>query len=461
MTTARVEKVTTRMWFTIVLIGLAGQFAWSIENMYLNTYITYLNFSGTDSSGFDYNTMIAITTALSAIVATLTTLFMGALSDKLRRRKIFISLGYLFWGIATASFGLFNVVSTSSSVKLGISPKTAAILVILIDCIMTFFGSTGNDACFNGYVTEHVEENNRSKVEGVLSILPLLSMLIIFVCLNNLTTDSYGNRWDLFFYIVGGIVFIVGILSFFLLPKEERKEKSKEAYLPSLILGFRPKVIKSNRKLYLVFLIYALFQISQQVFFPYLMVYIEKSCSISNSGEGLLTPFSIVMAIALLIGSLLSLIVGFVADKIGKDRMILPTLYLFFIGTLSMTFIPSFTSETGRLVYGTISTLVMILGFVSVPTVINALVREYIPKGKEGGYMGVRMVFVVALPMCIGPFIGSYINKTFGKMYTGSYGVSDHLPSSVAYPVAAVILLLCLIPLFFLKKEMKKDEENR
>lgn len=461
MTTARAEKVTTRMWFTIVLIGLAGQFAWSIENMYLNTYITYLNFSGTDSKGFDYNTMIAITTALSAIVATLTTLFMGALSDKLRRRKIFISLGYLFWGLATASFGLLNVASQKSSVKLGISPKTAAVFVILIDCIMTFFGSTGNDACFNGYVTEHVEEGNRSKVEGVLSILPLLSMLIIFVCLNGLTTDSYGNRWDLFFYIVGGIVFSVGILSFFLLPKEEHREMNQEAYLPSLILGFRPKVIKSNKKLYLVFLIYALFQISQQVFFPYLMVYIEKSCSISNNGDGLLTPFSIVMAIALLVGSLLSLIVGFVADKIGKDRMILPTLYLFFIGTLSMTFIPSFSSDTGRLVYGTISTLVMILGFVSVPTVINALVREYIPKGKEGGYMGVRMVFVVALPMCIGPFIGSSINKAFGKIYTGNYGVQDHLPSSVAYPVAAAILVFCLIPLFFLRKEMRKDEETR
>ena len=39
----KANKVGLRMWIIVILIGLAGQFAWSIENMYLNTYIAYLN----------------------------------------------------------------------------------------------------------------------------------------------------------------------------------------------------------------------------------------------------------------------------------------------------------------------------------------------------------------------------------------------------------------------------------
>lgn len=453
--------VTGRMWFILILIGLAGQFAWSIENMYLNTYITYLNFNAPNGQGFDFNLMIALTTALSAIVATLTTLFMGAYIDKVRKRKLFISIGYIMWGIATACFGILNVDSDKSFLKLNVPPKTAAILVIVIDCIMTFFGSTSNDAGFNSFVTKNVSKNDKSKVEGVLSVLPLISMLIIFVGLNGLTTDSMDNRWDLFFYIVGGIVLLVGIISLFLLPKEKKEERSKEPFLPSLIYGFRKTTISKNPKLYLVLLIYFVFAVSQQIFFPYLMVYIERSCDIKNSGDGLLTPFAIVMAIALLVGSLLSVLIGFLADKKGKEKMIVPTLAIFFIGTLSMMFIPFIENDILRLVYCIITTLLMILGFVSVPTIINAMVREYIPEGKEGEYMGVRMIFVVALPMCIGPFIGSALNKAFGQIYTGAYGVKDNLPSHWGYLISALVLLLAIIPYLLLRKEMKKDERKR
>ena len=33
------EKVGFRNWIIILLVGFAGQFAWAIENMYLNTFM--------------------------------------------------------------------------------------------------------------------------------------------------------------------------------------------------------------------------------------------------------------------------------------------------------------------------------------------------------------------------------------------------------------------------------------
>lgn len=453
------NKISVREWFVLVIIGLAGQFAWAIENMYLNTYITYLNFTSQDG-GFDYSLMIAITTALSAVVATLTTLFMGTLTDKVNKRKIFISVGYILWGISTASFGLLNVNSDSSLFAIAMSAQSAAIMVIVIDCIMTFLGSTSNDAAFNSYVTRNVSDKNRAKVEGVLSILPLIAMLIIFVGLNGLTTKESGYRWDLFFYIVGGLVTVVGLISTILIPKEKDTNDQKFEYKNLILEGFKPKTIKENKLLYMILLIYFIYGVAIQVYFPYLMVYIEKSCNIANTGSSFLTPFAIVMAVALLVGSILSVVIGIIADKVGKTKMIIPVIVILIIGLFMMFFIPYINNDTLRIVYAAISGLIMILGYVSVPTVLNSLVRSNIPKGKEGTFMGIRMIFVVALPMCIGPFIGDALNKAYGENYVGDYGVESPLPSNYGYLVSLFILLIAIILIIFVLLKNRKENKN-
>ncbi len=452
------SPVGVRMWFVFILVGLAGQFAWSIENMYLNTYITYLNFTSKDG-GFDYNLMIAITTAASAAVATLTTIFIGNLTDRIGKKKLFISIGYIIWGIATASFGLFNVNSSTSFIVM--SSFLAATMVVIIDCVMTFFGSSSNDAAFNAYVTSHVDDAKRGKVEGVLQILSLISMLIIFVGFNNLTTKQGGYRWDLFFYILGGIVSLVGIISLFLIPKEKDEGKKDTTYLGAVLDGFKPKTVVNNKKLYLILTIYFIFACAQQIFFPYLLVYIEKTCEISSTSTSFLSPFVIVMAVALIGGSALSVLVGILGDKFSKNKMIIPSLGIMFTGTLIMMFIPFVGDSSLRTFYACFAGLIMITGCIGVPTILNALVREYIPVGKEGSFMGIRMLFVVALPMCIGPFIGSALNNSFGKTYIGDFGVSSPLPSNYSYLVGSLFLLLTCIPLFFYFKEVKNEKRNQ
>ena len=155
------ERVSLRQWLVFIFVGLAGQFAWSIENMYLQSSLYYLNMNAQAGQGFNSSLMVALTTALSAITATVTTIFMGSLTDKVRKRKIFISLGYILWGIATASFGLLDVGNVQSIVPISMAASTAAILVIVIDCVMTFLGSTANDACFNAMVTDITVPENR------------------------------------------------------------------------------------------------------------------------------------------------------------------------------------------------------------------------------------------------------------------------------------------------------------
>ena len=91
------KKLGIKNWVSIILIGLIGQIAWAVENQYINLWV----YSQTNDS-----TYITYMTMASAVVATLTTFFMGALSDRLGKRKIFIAGGYCIWGITVFLFGL-------------------------------------------------------------------------------------------------------------------------------------------------------------------------------------------------------------------------------------------------------------------------------------------------------------------------------------------------------------------
>ena len=90
--------------------------------------------------------MIAAMVAASAVVAAVTTLFVGALSDKLGRRKAIIVYGYLLWGLSVMVFALVRVDWMAHLVGPASAAYVTAVLVVVLDCVMTFFGSSANDA---------------------------------------------------------------------------------------------------------------------------------------------------------------------------------------------------------------------------------------------------------------------------------------------------------------------------
>ena len=423
------NKVGIRNWISFILIGFAGQMAWNVENMYLNKFIF--------SFGYEkYQTMITATVVISAIVACLATIFMGALSDKVRKRKIFISVGYIIWGIATGAFGLISVENMQVLFPTLNAAIVASISVIILDGIMTFLGSTANDAAFNSYVTHYVSKENRGKVEGVLSILPLIAMLLIFVGLDPLTQNGH---WDIFFYIIGAIALVVGILSIFLLPKEkEEPVKEKNSYIKGLLYGFKPSTIKENKGLYVILLAYLCYGIATQVFFPYLIIYF------GNTLEFVGSEFSLVMGIVLIVGSLLTVLAGIFSDKVGKKYLLVPTMLILFIGCILIYFVGK-----GQLVFAIIAGIIMMFGYIFGGSLLNSLVRDNCVKDKEGIFMGVRILFAVTLPMCIGAPIGEAIVTNFSTdSYIGDYGTSQPLPPEIIWIFAAVILLLVFIPIF-------------
>ena len=143
----------------LLLFGLVGQIAWSVENMYFNLFV--FETISPDLSA------VTLMVQLSGIVATVVTLFAGTLSDKFGNRRAFISHGYAIWGVSVALFGfvspqLVSRIFNTDSLR---SVSIALALVIIGDCIMTVFGSSANDAAFNAWVTDNTTPQNRGTIE--------------------------------------------------------------------------------------------------------------------------------------------------------------------------------------------------------------------------------------------------------------------------------------------------------
>ena len=426
-------KLGIRKWLSFIIAGFVGQLAWAIENNYFNLYV----FDCTKEYIF-----IPIMTAASAVAATLTTLLMGALSDRLGKRKAFISFGYILWGISVVLFAFldpksnFNIVASSA--------MAAGTMIVILDCVMTFFGSTANDAAFNAFVTDNTDTTNRGKVESVLSVLPLISMIVVVGLAGALPKEGYTTNWSIFFYIIGGLIIAVGIASIFLLPKDIVEPNRDEPYIKNIFYGFRPSVVKANPILYLVLVTFSIFSIGIQVFMPYLMVYIQQVLEIKDMN------FTITLGVVLIVASIIAVTFGLFMDKIGKNRIMIPAILVCVCGGISMFFV---TKQVGVMIAGT----VLMSGYMIGTAVLGAKIRDYTPTKEVGLFQGVRMIFFVMIPMVSGPYIGqgvSYINKV---EYVNEYGNTVVQPNKFIFLFAAIVIALAIIPTIFV---MRKEKQN-
>lgn len=431
------KKIGKLTWLSIVILSLVGQIAWTMENMFYNVYIKE-QFTSPSSA-------IALMVSLSAITATLTTLFIGALSDKLGKRKVFIVSGYFLWGLTILSFIFVN--NTFITIPaLGIS------LVIALDCLMTFFGSAANDAAYNAYLTEITDDTNRGKVEGINSAMPLISILIVF---GGLSSFAGGSTWWIVFLLIGALVLISGIISIFLVKdKNVAKPNKNESYFKNIFYGFKPSVIKENKTLYIVLIGFAIFGISLQVFMPYYIIYLEDaglSIPLADAIGFGDSAYVIIMAPAIIIAAVFTIFYGKLIDKFGFIKTIIPSLIIYAVGLILLTIFKG-------AVMMFIGCMLMMMGYLSATASFNSKIRKHTPDNKVGLFQGIRMFAQVLIPMLIGPWIGSAICGDFGF----NFGVTGagFVVSPFIFLGAVIVALLISIPLIFVRKENNYEKSE-
>lgn len=460
------EKLSKKNWFIISLFCFMGGIAWNTENMYFNTFITneiYADVSQTAIRGsMEATTAVARMVALSAIAAVLTTFIMGALSDKLKNRKMFISVGYILWGIVTAMFGFITKENVAELFNLTDETRILACTVwfiILMDIAMTFMGSTSNDAAFQAWVTDVTVPKQRPLVETVLSVVGTVSSLAVT------GVGSFAQAgtvsYKLFFGGLGIIVTLCGVLGLFLIkdpPRTLQRADSSSSYLSDLLYGFRPSVIIKNSRLYLALVSFCFAIIAFQVFYPYLLTYIQYVVIPDNGGvENLLKPGVIILAVVVL-ALLLACIVTLLRLSTKKRGLCL----VIGVIVLSLGFFLLSTS-TGIYVI-LVSVLPVVLGNALVNILFSAAVKDFIPEGKAGLFQGIRMIFAVMLPMIIGPVIGDMACQHAAQTMINEVGAEVIVPAKDMFLWAGVVCLFALIPLYFLIRkgvDVNEPEEQQ
>lgn len=440
-----------RFWLLLLLLGFAGQLAWAVENQYINLWV----FSQSHNAAH-----ITWMTAASSIVATVTTFLIGALSDRLGKRRIFISLGYTIWGVFV--FG-FAIMSLSNMLTLSNGDMALALILVgvfncIIDCLMTFFGSSANDACFNAWVTDNTDEHTRLLVESVLSVLPLIATALMVVLGGSLALggnpaegQSYAdfakevqNLWLIFFLIVGVITSIVGIICFIFLPKDKIVPNRNGNYFKTLIHGFLPSSIKGNPDFYIALLAFLFFNIGVDAFMPYYLVYFTNTLALGN--------FYPAMAIILGVSSLVTVALGAFMDKIGKLKLLIPGVVMMASGALLLFF-------SGAVWWpAVLSATLMMSGYLIGTAVLGATVRDETKENEVGSAQGVRMVFAVLIPMLVGSNIALAVFTDRRVDETGSV----LYPDRNMFIVTSIAAALSLIPSIFLilRKMRKKGQKE-
>ncbi len=426
------DRISPRTWFVLAVLSITGQIAWAVENSWFNTFV------------FDTITPdprpIAWMVAASAITATLTTLLMGTLSDRTRsrwgRRRPYILLGYVFWGLSTVLFPTVAYIKVTSF---------AVIMVVVADSIMTFFGSTANDAAFSAWTADIASTRQRGRVEGVLNLSVFIAQIVALVAAGMLI-DSVG--YFTFFYALGGIVIVVGLIGGSLLrdapailPTQPRPFWSEFAELFSL------DTLRQNGQLFILLLFIMITSIGMQVSFPYLIVYLENYVGVSKS------EFSIIGGAVMLGSALVAVPFGILADRWNKRLMITVATVVSSVGGVLLSLV---TSLPLLALTGLFWQAFSVAG--SIASV--AWLKDLLPEQNRGKFLGIRMIFWIAIPMVIGPWIGSTLIQNFGVPTTLN-GEAGFIPVPIIFQAGSAIALLGLIPLAFLQKRELHEPGER
>jgi MFS family permease len=423
-------RISARTWIIMAALAVTGQIAWAVENSWFNTFV--------------YDTItpdprpVAWMVAASAITATLTTLLMGTLSDRARtrmgRRRPFILFGYILWGISTALFPTVAYIKVSS---------VAIAMVVVADSLMTFFGSTANDAAFNAWTADVATSDKRGRVEGVLNMSLFIAQIVAMVAAGVLI-DNVG--YFTFFYALGAIVLVVGLAAGLLLheppfPETEVHRKSFWAEFGEL---FSLDTLKQNSELFILLLFIMVSSIGMQVSFPYLIIYLNNYIGVTKS------EFSIIGGAVMVGSAVLAIPFGLLADRWNKQWMIAIAMVVSSLGAILLSLVKSLPllALTGFLwqafsVAGSIASV--------------AWLKDLLPEQNRGKFLGIRMIFWIAIPMVVGPAIGSALIQRYG-IPTVQNGLAGFIPVPIIFQVGAVISLLSLIPLFFIRRRKPVEQ---
>jgi MFS family permease len=431
------EKISKKNWALIWILGMAGQLCWNVENAWFNTFV-YAKIAPNPD-------IISWMVGASATVTTFATFLIGTMGDRRGKRKPFIAMGYILWGIFTIIFGVSEFLPITSVFAAGC-------FVVVLDATMSFFGSVGYDSGFCAWTTDISNESNRGKVGGAFATMPVLATIF-----GSIVSGIIIDQLDFFafFIMIGVLVTAIGIFSLFALKDSStlRARKDPKGFWHQFFSVFNFRTVSENKELFWVFVIMMVYFIGFNVYFPYVTIYFVNYLGMDYTLTGM------VQGLSLLVAVLLTIPAARFIDRGKNTRVIAAALLVNVIGLV----IVSLSSQLISLAFGMLLTGA---GYVIILQTLTAWFKNLYPEEQRGQFEGIKQLFFVCIPMIIGPLISNYIITYYGTpaVVDGKEGM---IPNEILFAVSAALTLVTFFPLIPAgklltnRKEIKQDKGER
>lgn len=310
---------------------------------------------------------------------------------------------------------------SGSMVLVGLS--TSLPIIILLYCC-TGIGSAFANVPIMALVSAWFEPNRRGRATGLcvmgngLGIL-LSGQVVPFF-------SETGQSWRASWLVLGGLVLLIAFICLALLRNKSventRQNVQKEKKSPRLRSESRPENDKKRFLLHCAAL-YFLFGFTYVIYITFIVTSLVEERGITEYAAGKI--WSLVGVISLGSGPLL----GYFSDKAGRKRGLI---LVFSMQTASYLLIamqlPLISVYFSIVLYGLVA--------FSIPTIIAALVGDYVGPDKMAGAFGF-VTFIFGIGQIVGPAIAGSLAEQ-----SGSFSTSFFLAASLAF--VAVILSIRL-----------------
>ena len=432
------KAATPGFWVLVWGIGLAGQLCWNMENQWFNTFV-YAKIAKNSN-------IIAAMVITSAIVTTLSTFIFGTLSDRAGQRRRFVSIGHIVWGVFTIAFGLTEFIANGTigvGIKLG---ALAAVLVVLADDFMSFFGSMSNDSGFNAWTNDNTTDTNRGQIGAALAVQPVIGTILGTV-LGGMLIGSNDNYQRLF-WVMGGFVIIMGIISLIFMKDVPGLKPHKEGtYWQQFAAVFNLKALLVHKELLRTCAVAALFFIPFNIYFGHLGNWMIYYLGFTPDTMGYVQGGGLIVAMILPI-----IATGF----INRNKTPFVTLFALCINIVGLIVLfsfvrPGIVRPDAIFSVGNIPLFVgMFLvggGYILIVQSITMWIKSLYPEESRGQFEGVRIVAFTLLPMVFGTSIGNVVVRHGAGTTVNAQGIVENIPTESIFFWGAVLMLVCFIPL--------------
>lgn len=433
-----------RFWVLVWGLGIIGQLCWNIENQWFNTFV-YAKIAKDP-------TIISWMVAVSAIATTISTFLFGTLSDRQGKRKPFIAIGYILWGIFTILFGTTEFITKGQPSASANVVMVAGTAVVLADALMSFFGSMGNDASFNAWLNDMMNDENKGGIGAALATQPIIGT-IIGTILGGVLIGNNDNYMRLFI-VFGGLAILFGVLSlFFVRDAKDLKPNREGSFFRQLMAAFDFGELLKRKQLIWVFLVLTVYFIAFNVYYPHVGNYMIYYLGFSADAIG------IIQGIALILG-MLSVIPA--SRLLNKNRFVLAAsiaiiLSMIGVGILGLFGRPAYIDPSTILNWPLLIGLFFFgCGYIMFMQVTSVWMKGLFPEESKGQFEGFRIIFFVLIPWIVSPFIANPIIKNNGEILDAN-GLTAYLPTHVLFLVSTMLILLTFVPLFFAAR-CRKDK---